>query len=294
MDLSRAKTVLIAAFLILNLFLLYQFVESETLNNPALFGGQEEVSRLETALQQANLTLDLPLPRGGTRAAHLVVEPWQQSLQDVALMLWQGLQAGEGTAAEEIAVDALVIKVDYENNIRSCDFGPYKLLLNEDGTYQLHNAFSEEKMEQTSTEIGDFVKQVPFLQDFVYDYTLEEEGGTVYYFKQTYEDFPLYAGYLKFSCDQKAGCQVHFYRLEPLGFGEQQREVIPPSTALWRFLEAYTEDEHEPTAIVEFSLGYYSEEYDAQLWEIPPVWRIRLLNEEVFYINAFTGYHEKS
>ncbi len=292
MDLSRAKWVLIVAFLGLNIFLLYQIIIEEGMDNPVLFGRKEEVSRLETALQQANLSLDTSLPRGGISVAYLVVMPWQPDAEDVAAMLWQGLENEEDD--NDFSPDNLVIKDDPENNIRSWRFGSYELRLCKEGTFQLQHAFKGLEPEQKEEAAEEFMKRVSFLQDFVYDYIIAEQDKTVLYYRQDYGDFPLYAGYVQFYSNGEPDSKVHFYRLEPLGFGEQQREVIPPSTALWRFLEAYLETEQDvlPTAIVEFSLGYYGEEYDAERWEIPPVWRIRLLNGEVFYINAFTGYLE--
>jgi hypothetical protein len=59
-----------------------------------------------------------------------------------------------------------------------------------------------------------------------------------------------------------------------------------------RLIDAYKGGALE-TGIIDFSLGYYSQEYDAERWEIPPVWRIRLDNGEVYYINAFTGNLER-
>ena len=62
MDLSRAKTVLICTFLILNIFLLYQILLNERGGNTGLFGRIEEMSRLEAALLEAGLSLEVPLP----------------------------------------------------------------------------------------------------------------------------------------------------------------------------------------------------------------------------------------
>ncbi len=294
MDLSRAKMVLIITFLILNLFLLYQIVMDEGMYNPVLFGPREEVSRLEKAMQEANLSLDIPLPRGGMSVAYLVVMPWQPVEEDVVAMLWQGL--GNDTENGIFSSNDLLANAESENNISRWRFGPYELFLSKEGPFQLHNAFKGLDPEKKESAAAEFMNRVSFLQDFVYDYKVAKHGKTAIYYHQEFEAFPLYAGYVEFDCggEHEPGCEVYLYRLEPLGFGEQKREVIPPSTALWRFLDAYTESEysHDPMVIVEFSLGYYSEEYDAERWEIPPVWRIRLLNGEIFYINAFTGYLE--
>ena len=294
MDLSRAKVVLIVTFFVLNLFLLYQIVMNEGMDNPVLFAPREEVSRLEKALQEANLSLDIPLPRGGVSVAYLVVMPWQPVEEDVVGMLWQGL--GNETENAIFSSNDLLVNDDSENNISSWRFGPYELFLYKEGPIQLHNAFKDLEPENKEIAVEEFMNRVSFLQDFVYDYKVVKHDKTVIYYHQEFEAFPLYAGYVEFNCagEYEPGCEIYLYRLEPLGFGEQKREVIPPSTALWRFLDAYTESEYSDysTVIVEFSLGYYSEEYDAQRWEIPPVWRIRLLNGEIFYINAFTGYLE--
>ena len=294
MNLSRAKAVLIAAFLILNLFLIYQIVVDERMDNPVFFGSKEEVSRLETALQQANLSLDVPLPRGGMHVAYLVVMPWQPVSENVVTLLWEGLVNNE-EERENFSPEDMLITGNHENNISEWRFGDYELLLCKEGSFQLHNVFHDLEPQQIESAAEEFMKRVSFLQDFVYDYVKVEEAETILNYGQNYEGFPLYAGYLQVKCNAEPGCEIYLYRLEPLGFGEQEREVIPPSTALWRFLDVYSETEHNeifPTTIIEFSLGYYSEEYDAERWEIPPVWRIRLLNGEVYYINAFTGYLE--
>lgn len=292
MNLSRAKVVLILAFLGLNIFLLYQIIVDEGMDSPVLFGRKEEVSRLETALQQANLSLDVPLPRGGMSVAYLVVMPWQSDPEEVAVMLWQGLENEEKD--KNFLSDNLVIKDDHENKISSWHFGSYELRLCTEGSFQLQHVFKDLEPDQIEVAADQFMKRVSFLQDFVYDYVVVMQDKRVLYYSQDYEGLPLYAGYVHFGSTADSGYEVYLYRLQPLGYGDQQREVIPPSTALWRFLETYLETENDtlPTAIVDFSLGYYSEEYDAERWEIPPVWRIRLLNGEVFYINAFTGYLE--
>ncbi len=48
----------------------------------------------------------------------------------------------------------------------------------------------------------------------------------------------------------------------------------------------------QPRRIVQVSLGFYSQEYNAERWEVPPVWRIMLDRGETYYINALTGNRE--
>lgn len=296
MDLSRAKTVLIFAFLCLNILLLYQIWADEAGSNPVFFGDEEKVSRLEVALRKANLLLDIDLPRGGMRVAHMDVMPWQFGAEEVIHMLWKALAVGKDDATGQQRI-LEIIKNDNKDP-HSFLFGGYELLLPGDGEGPLilRGAFAGLSPEQLRTVTEGFVERIPFLQDFVYDYTRSGDNVTVVSYRQEFAGFPLYAGHLQFR-HEGAGTinsrtDMHIYRLSPLGFAEQQREVIPPATALWRFLETYRGNNGHTAAIVEISLGYYSEEHAAQLWEIAPVWRIRLDNGEVYFINAFTGYRE--
>ncbi|HAP32245.1 MAG TPA: hypothetical protein DCQ14_04225 [Firmicutes bacterium] len=294
MDLSRAKTVLIITFLCLNIVLLYQIWADEAGDSSVLFSGEEKASQLEAALQQANLFLDKTLPRGGMRVAHLEVTPWQPDPAELIHMFWNALAEGEDTASRQQHILEII-----KSNRKDPDsflFGGYELILPGDGPLILRGVFTGLPPEQLRTAAQAFVEQTPFLNDFVYDYIISGDNLTVLYYRQEFAGFPLYAGYLQFRHEgagtNDSRTSIYLYRLSPLGFAEQEREVIPPATALWRFLETYTGENGQATAIVEFSLGYYSGEYAAQLWEIAPVWRIRLNNGEVYYINAFTGYRE--
>jgi len=295
MDLSRAKTVLICTFLILNIFLLYQILLNESGGNTGLFGRKEEMSRLEAALQEAGLSLEVPLPKGGVRLAHMIVEPWHFQLQEIVVPLLEALP-GEKKALEELNNSGFYPSSS-ENSLSAYHIGEYQLLVAKEGRVTLKrlgwgksvDSFSLEESEQVARQI---INKVPFLNNLIYDYSQKYTNETVINFRQEYEGFPLYAGYLQILMRGVTPAALYFYRLEPVGLAEQIREIIPPSTALLRFTETYRE-KNEKAGIIEFSLGFYSQEYDAERWEIPPVWRIRLDNGEIYYINAFTGILEQ-
>ena len=300
MDISRAKTVLIYTFLILNVFLIYQILLDEGRGNTSLFGRIEEMSRLESALQEVDLFLEAPLPKGGARLAHMVVEPWRFKPEEIICHRY-GALSNEENAPIEGPGQINIFKSNIEESHAVYYFGEFELLVSKEGAVifkrirdeKLKEAFHLEEMEQVAQE---FCGKVSFLNNFIYDYSQKnEEKAMSINFIQNYEEFPLYTGYLHFLIDGEALTKLHFYRLEPIGFAEQKREIIPPSTALLRFIETYDTDAEirEKTEIVEFSLGFYSQQYDAERWEIPPVWRIRLDNDEIYYINAFTGILEQ-
>jgi regulatory protein YycI of two-component signal transduction system YycFG len=95
MNLSRAKTVLIYTFLLLNVFLCYQLWQDQGYGGFAAFGRKEEISRLEGELQKAGLLLETDLPKTIGPMAYLVVEPWHYSPAEVIASFWEILE-GKG------------------------------------------------------------------------------------------------------------------------------------------------------------------------------------------------------
>ncbi len=297
MDLSRAKTVLIAAFFLLNVFLFY-YIWQEEAGSMFAFGQQAELSQLEAALETANLEMAVTLPRGGIRIGHLVVEPWEIEHKAAVTPVWEALGIQLETDPENLTKERFWSELEEERVIISrYSEGNYKLLIREQGVISLSSSLHELPGEEAARdEIEEaaeaLVAAIPYLGDFELDYVQKGQEWLVFNYRQLYQGFPLYAGYLQVFMQGMQPAGFYLYRLNPQGFAEQEREIIPPSTALLRFLEGYARGSREKT-IIDFSLGYYSQEYDAERWEIPPVWRIRLNNGEVYYINAFTGQLER-
>lgn len=304
MDFSRARTVLIGVFLFLNIFLLYQIWQDEGRGDFAFLGRKEEVSRLETALRTAGFSLEASLPRDGMRLAHLVVEPWQFDAAELVLTLWTLWEKEEGLPP--VVEEASQEGGEGAEGGKTYSCGGYSIHVEKEGLLVVaakqKKAFGQkiDNQEPILKTVQEIIQKTPFLQGFIFDYAQETEKGTVLYYRQEYEELPLYGGYLELLCGEKGKIVFSLYRLEPRGFAAQTREIISPAAALLRFLETYKPDtfkaEQDTTkrkSITEIALGFYSHGYDAERWEIPPVWRIRLGNGEIYYVNAFTGNLEK-
>ncbi len=304
MDFSRARTVLIGMFLFLNIFLLYQIWQDVDRSGFIFPGRKEEETRLEMALSTAGFSLGTSLPKGGMRLAHLVVEPWQFDAAELISTFWTLWE-------KEKDLPPVTEKVNNEGNggaergkTYSC--GEYSLHVEEEGLLvfkmKTKKIFEQEmNNKEYILKIAQIITQkMPFLQDFIFDYAQETDHLHVFHYRQEYEEYPLYGGYAKLLLDGEDSVVIFLYRLEPLNFAAQTREIISPAAALLRFLEAYKPAIHKEkpdTAkkknITEIVLGFYSPGYDAERWEIPPVWRIRLDDGEVYYVNAFTGNLER-
>ncbi len=293
MNLSRAKTVLICTFLLLNIFLFYQLWQDQGYGGFTSFGQKEEITRLEIELRKAGLTLETNLPRSTEPVAYMKVEPWLFQPEEIINSFWKRV-GGPGESLPLITrhVSRSEEKEGEKENLYTYSFGKHELVISQKGTAIIRFGFFEEdkykNIEELEQKARQLVGSIPVLECLALDYIRPVEKGAVIVFRQEYENYPLYAGYAQVFFSNNKPESIQFYRLEVLGFAEQKRAVIPSSTALLRFLELY-EKNQTGKSIVEFSLGYYSHEYDAERWEIPPVWRIRLNNGELYYINAFTG-----
>jgi len=298
-DFSRAKTVLIAAFLILNAFLLYQLWQAEGGGETRLFGGEEEHFRLEEALEEANLTLETSLPRDAEKSSHLEVTPWNFEEEEVAEYLEQALQDGGKEPVEEVSTEQQSFSEKEQVNLgREYGFEDYKMDITPGGTLILEAENFEcdiedpPPQEEIKSAAEKFVGHLPFMDDFALDYITTNGENLKFYYHQEIDNAPLFSGYAELVLCGELVLEFSFYRVEKQEFAEPKRQVIPPSSALMRFVEEYKEND-TPGSIVDFQQGYYSKKYDAERWEIPPVWRIRLDSNEYYYVNAFTGNLEE-
>lgn len=78
----------------------------------------------------------------------------------------------------------------------------------------------------------------------------------------------------------------------------EKRGVIRPTDALLAAESLIVRDSlptgnvspGQPVAVVEeVELGYYTAEYDARQWQISPAWRVRLKDSRVYLVDAYTG-----
>lgn len=64
------------------------------------------------------------------------------------------------------------------------------------------------------------------------------------------------------------------------------RPILPATEALIRVAPFLTD---KGAVVVQVKEGYYSPVYDARKWEAVPVWRVRLGSGSLLYVNAYTG-----
>lgn len=120
------------------------------------------------------------------------------------------------------------------------------------------------------------------------------DRSLIIHYYQVYDNKPLFSGYLTVFVSANRIEAVELYLLDPSVQAEDQDQemvVIPVTEALHALAEGL-EKSPRRRRIIKAELGYFSLEYDAEKWEVPPVWRFLTDDNTAFYVNAFTGILE--
>ncbi len=278
MDLSRAKTILIIAFLALNVFLCLRLWQSPQYLR--VRGGltAEEAEQAKNALQGAGFELQAPIPRQTPSLSLLHVSRPPADAESWIARFWpdgdaQRVSGGPGS----------------ERFVR----GQEQLEINAGGiiTLRVQPAGSPVPPEDGRLLADRFLRERGVLEDSLkFDMTLTRPNALIYRYLYTYRGFPLFNSYADVVVGPEGLGEVIIYRVLPLGFSGREIQVISPAVAVQTLIEQA--GNFQAKKIVDISLGYYSQDYDAERWEIAPVWRFAASDGTAFYVNAFSGEAE--
>ncbi|MBS4030399.1 MAG: two-component system regulatory protein YycI [Clostridiales bacterium] len=276
MDLSRAKTILILSFLSLNLFLGFRLWLSPQYLQTSGVLTNEEAEQARDVLISAGYEVLATVPRQIPRLSLLHVSRLPQQPASWPRSIW-----GDVTF-EQMLTETGNIRYTYgEETLEIATNGVVTLYVNEplqasageDSRFLVERFLKERKL---------------WSDDLKFDLTVQRAGALVRYrYLQTYQGFPLFFSYTDVKIVDGRLAEVRLYRVVPLGFTEQEIQTVSAAEAADAFVQSA--DSTENRTIIDISLGYYSQDYDAERWEIVPVWRFAFTDGAVFYINAFTG-----
>jgi hypothetical protein len=284
-DWHKARAILIAAFTLVNAFLAYQ-----------LWGG--------SARQAGSLVPSLPAQLQEVRDRLAVGDIQLAATIPTAVPPLTFLRVRRPETDSDALVggffgaqDRLVVRT--EGNTVVARHGSEDLKLSPRGTLVYRNqglsagagdgGFDRGAARQKAEEF--LRERYPLPADARPDFAIPIGDGSRYkveYFQQR-EGLPVFSGRISLIVSAAGVEQMSADWLILEGAGGASKKVIPATEALLR-LAGHLEAEDEQGVIFEsIQLGYYSPAYDAEEWDVPPVWRVRTATDETYYINAFTG-----
>lgn len=281
MNIGRAKTILIYAFLGLNLFLCYHLFGGELRRLARVAVSSGDLRYVENRLGEYGYTLETKVDRRIRKSAFLTVAP----SREVEPLLRSHFQAAAAPSMEpegERLYEGKGVRIKfYPGGLARVEYTP--------PVEFLEDAVPAEKEDLVSA-FERFVRDKgPAFPAIRYDFTGRSDNRTILHYVQTFEGRPLYSGYLDAILEHNTLVALEIYWLEPeASFQEREMEVIPVTEALQRLIELLGPSPR-PCRIIKADLGFYSRNFDAEEWEVPPVWRFLFENGESYFINAFTG-----
>lgn len=286
MNLERAKLILIIAFAGLNLFLGYQLFWPDFGRLTQVAVSTEDLQLLDELLKDNNYSLEASIDRSVQTGIFMTVSTSLEFQRKVLLKLLQeGAQFSKNENATFYRKDDKTVIVQSTGLIRVLYTPPFEPVEN----------IAEFEERELRTYVENFISEQQLMPEgAVFDYLENTEAGEkILHYYQVSDSCPIFAGYLKVTIAEDSIKSVEIYWLKPVeSEPSREMEVITAPQALSNFVRDLGPSS-EPSIIKSVILGYFSGEYDAEKWEIPPVWRIVLQDGQIYYINAFTGNLEQ-
>ncbi|WP_126429170.1 two-component system regulatory protein YycI [Brevibacillus marinus] len=253
MDWSRAKTILIAAFLLLDLFLAYQVYESRTQQWNEVQLIRKGAGNIELLLDERNIRLAMEIPEDTPQMQYVHVEYLSEAV----------LNQHPLPPDQQMTISDSLIMARFAQPIPLNDSQNAAELLRE------------------------LRHRVMYAEQYQPDKYYTERG--IFRYWQQYEGLPIFVAPLELYVQQDAvtGYQQSYLRIRNHGDG---RQVISAYTALRSLLEKQLIRNGE--TIEDVTMGYFGHEYDADVQVLAPIWRI-IHNGKIDYVNAFTGAVER-
>ncbi|UFJ40416.1 two-component system regulatory protein YycI [Brevibacillus humidisoli] len=253
MDWSRAKSILIGAFLLLDLFLGYQVYASRTQQWSDVQQVQKGAGDIELLLDQRNIALKVEIPE----------EVRQMQYVHVEYLSTDSFGKHPLPTDQHITISDSLITARFDQPI------------------QLNDSTNAAEL------LRELQKRVMYADQYQPDKYYTERGLLRYW--QQYEGLPIFVAPLELFVQRESviGYQQSYLRIRNHGSG---RQVISAYTALRSLLEKQLIRNGE--TIEDVTMGYYGHEYDADIQVLAPIWRI-IHDGKIDYVNAFTGAVER-
>ena len=278
MDWSKAKNILIIAFIITNLFLIFNIQSNLYENNSLSVLKDRNIEDIVSILADRNIRVEAEVPR----------TLLQMPVLDVEYETYNGEKLAQRFGLEETPSQT--------NSQEQIDVTNNKIIIYKNNSRVLRIKELNEKKAREEAER--FIKDHGYMRpDVEYWNTFSEGEQYEVIFKQKYKGYFLEVSYMRLIVTRAGVTEFERTWLKPLNLGERKNEIMPATKALLKVLNVL-EDREQETIITEISLGYLFDPSKISLtnWEniksgrALPAWRMTLENGETIFIDAYESY----
>lgn len=297
MDWSKAKNVLIVAFVVTNIFLIYNIQSRLFKQEEVQLISNEYIGYVEDHLNENGIDLDMELSREIISLPILVVRYKTFDSEDVAeRLLGKEYHKETPTLEDKILKREIFKSKDQELIIE----GGKRLKYKSNRSEKINYSLNEKNLKKIS---NDFLKQYGLMAsdielDQIY-YGRENDYGDEYVYKlvynQTYKNKFLGESYIHVYVSHRGVVGMEAMLLEYEKTHDHRKQIIPAPEALMRAMSTILEENKKPIAIKDMEIGYYFRptDYMESDWkEIEsgtafPSWKITIQNGKTYFVEAY-------
>ncbi|HHY14357.1 MAG TPA: hypothetical protein GX526_06980 [Thermoanaerobacterales bacterium] len=286
MDWSKAKTILIIVFLVLNIFLGGNLWLKSSAKSDITIVSANEIDEAKKILKQEGIIVKADIPKKVSPQPFLTVSYTKINGEKTALSFFGEL--------EEVEIFNDEDNITYQKGDRQLiimDKGIISYFDNEDSEI-IYSDLNKEKAEKIAYE---FIEEhVGFPQNAVHDRTVFYDQSDSY----LVEYIQLHNGtYISSSCIDvlvtPGGVKSYYCAwIDPLGYSGKPKKIISSVHALFQIVDVFAKNEDD-IIVTDIQPGYYSRQYNAEKWHAVPSWRIKTNEGDTYYINGYTGELEQ-
>ncbi len=293
MDWSKAKTLLIVAFIITNIFLGYNIHSEKSRQNEIQIVDSRHLENVEQHLNDNGISLSIGIPNKVVSLPMLTVKYKNFDSDEVAKKI-----LGKGYSKEIFNNDGLKKEIFKGNG--------GELIIENNKRLAYKNKGNRERVripnEEAAAKIAnDFLKQHKLMKDDIipdriYHETGEyAEDGPAYklVYNQTYKDKFLGQSYIHVYVNHSGVVAVEAMLLECEKIQQPHKKVIPATEALMGIMNTILQENKQPISINEIEIGYYFSPARYADWKevdsgtAIPSWKITIQNGKTYYIEAY-------
>ncbi|PAB60168.1 two-component system regulatory protein YycI [Anaeromicrobium sediminis] len=269
MDWSKAKNILIIAFIITNVFLIYNIQKDMYGRDNVLIVDDKIINDTKGILKEKDISVDVDVPK-------IVIE---MEPLDVEYETYD-----KSKLKEKLVGESGVLSI--ENN----------KLLKYKRSFSEENYFLDRETALKTAE--EFVRKIGFEnRDQEVWHVLAYNNRYEILYKQIYKEMFLENSYMKVIVSTNGVEEFERIWLKPILKDKSKREIMPATKALLKVMDDL-EEVPKPVIIKDISLGYWFDPAQISFANAEniksgtalPAWRIVLDNKEVKFINAYDKY----
>lgn len=279
MDWSRAKSILIVAFLLTNIFLIFNLYNEHR----DLSVSVQEINEVTQILNEKGIKINANIPRNASIPGILTVEYQEFS----PAQLTSSFFGEENMKPVKQNGSTIFIKDEKKLEIKN----------NREIIYLDLKLRDDPRDDLTSNDATNISKEILrrtglFRSSMIVDRVVPSKKGYYITYVQEYEDVLLEVSFVQLEVTPRGVYSLYMLWLNPKNMEKDRKKIVPASQALLKVVSRKEFLKETPTRIDDIRLVYYFNWKEAKEGEAFPAWKI-VVDGENFYVNALTGQFDK-